>query len=149
MQSLKSFLLALSTVMLVTVSMRGYAQGADCRSCHTSNGAAGARDFSYIYATPSSHHPVGTEYPAGLNTKPNFKQPNGQSAVITFFDRNGNGQPDNDEIQMFSANGAATVECASCHMEHGKDTAPANAVSNFYLRVDNAGSALCTTCHNY
>jgi len=149
MQRLKNLLLALCTIMLLAVSIRGYAQNVDCRSCHTSNGAAGARDFSHIYANPSSHHPVGAKYPAGLNAKQNFKLPNGQSAGITFFDRNGNGQPDNDEIQLFSESGVATVECASCHSKHGNATPPASAIRNHYLRFDNAGSALCITCHSY
>jgi len=129
----------------------GYMQGpqnVDCRTCHTSGGAEGAMDFSHIYAYPASHHPVGIKYPAGLNTKPNFNQPNARSSGVAFFDRNGNGQPDNDEILLFGA-GAATVECSSCHMRHGNTPPPAGAARNHYLRVDNAGSALCITCHNY
>jgi len=149
MQSLKSLLLALCATVLFAISSPGYAQNVDCRSCHIPNGAAGARDFSHIYANPSSHHPVGAEYPIGLNAKPNFRQPNGQSAGIAFFDRNGNGQPDSDEIQLFTESGVATVECASCHREHGNALAPANTTRNHYLRLDNAGSALCVTCHRY
>ncbi len=154
MQRLKRLLLALCATMLLTVSISGcaqmgYVQNVDCRSCHTSNGAAGARDFSHIYANPSSHHPVGIKYPAGLNAKPNFKQPNGQSAGITFFDKSGNGRPDNNEILLFSESGGATVECSSCHKSHGNNPAQANVAGNFYLRVDNTGSALCITCHSY
>ena len=157
MQRLNSHLLASCATVLLAASISGCAQrgnvqtgharNVDCRSCHAPNGAAGARDFSHIYAIPSSHHPVGVKYPAG--SKPNYSLPNGQSAGVTFFDRNGNGQPDNNEIQLFRESGAATIECASCHMEHGKDPAPTSTTSNSYLRVDNAGSALCTTCHNY
>ena len=152
MQRLKNFLLALCATALLAVSISGcaqmgYAQNVDCHSCHVSNGIA--RDFSHIYANPSSHHPVGTNYPVGLNTKPNFKQPNGQSVGVTFFDKNGNGQPDSNEILLFGANGAATVECASCHKEHGNTPSPASATFNYYLRVDNIGSALCIICHSY
>ena len=158
MQKLKRLLLALCATVLFAVSISGcaqwgYAQGPaqniDCRSCHTSGRAAGARDFSHIYANPSSHHPVGINYPAGLNTKPNFNQPNGRSTRVAFFDRNGNGQPDNDEILLFGAGGAVSVECSSCHMGHGNTPPPATATRNHYLRVDNTGSALCTTCHSY
>jgi len=158
MQRLKTILLALCATVLLAVSisgcaqmgyMQGHTQNVDCRSCHTSSGAAGARDFSHIYADPSSHHPVGIKYPAGLNANKKFNLPNARSADIAFFDRNGNGQPDSDEILLFGAGGAATVECSSCHKAHGNDPAPANITDKFYLRVDNAGSALCITCHSY
>ena len=149
MQNLKSFLLVLCTIMPLAVSERGYAQNADCRSCHAPSGATGARDFSHIYANPSSHHPVDIEYSAGLNTKPNFKQPNGQNAEITFFDKNGNGQPDNNEVQLYNESGVDTVECATCHKEHGDGASPAEESRNHYLRFENIGSALCVTCHIY
>ena len=149
MQGLEKFSVVLLAAMLSTVSLHGYAQNVDCRSCHAPEGASGARDFSAIYANPSSHHPVGIEYSAGASNKPNFKLPNGRSSDITFFDRNGNGQPDDDEIQLFGESGVTTVECASCHKEHGNTPSPASATRNHYLRFDNTGSALCSTCHNY
>jgi nitrate/TMAO reductase-like tetraheme cytochrome c subunit len=123
------------------------AQSDDCRSCHTSNGAAGAKDFSSIYANPKSHHPVGVQYPLATQADPNFQLQNGQSADVTFFDRNGNGRPDSDEVMLFGANGAETVECASCHKEHGSSPVSGNRHSDLHLRVANVGSALCMTCH--
>lgn len=149
MQKFKKLLLALNVAVLLAAPDMVYAQNVDCRSCHALNGAVGAKDFSQFYAESSSHHSVGTNYPVGLNIKPNFSQPNGQSAGITFFDRNGNGQPDNDEIQLFNEGGVATVECASCHKEHGNTPASADAPHDSYLRFDNADSGMCTTCHNY
>ena len=132
------------------------------------------------------NHPVGLKYPAaglsagqemncfarpvvrtrksrpesGLSACQNkFNSPNGQSVGIVFFDRNGNGQPDSDEIQLFAEiddvtgevigeNGDVTVECSSCHKAHGNDPASGNTPNNFYLRINNKGSALCLTCHN-
>lgn len=117
-----------------------------CRFCHAPNGAAGAKDFSALYADPKSHHPVGVAYPLAADGNPNFSLPNGSGTDIAFFDRNGNGQPDSDEIMLFGANGAVTVECASCHQEHGSSPV-SGAPSGFYLRVANVGSALCLTCH--
>ena len=158
MQRLKNLVLASCTCMLLFISIsgcaqkgyvqQGHAQNVDCRSCHTLNSAAGAGDFSHIYANPSSHHPVGIKYPADPNAKPNFKQSNSYAGT-GFFDRNGNGKPDSDEVQLFGANGEATVECASCHKEHWNASPAASATRNHYLRLDNAGSALCTTCHSY
>ena len=134
---------ALFAMMLLTVAGRGHAQNVDCRSCHAPGTAAG--DFSAIYADAVAHHPVDIDYPAASE---HFNLPNGQSADVTFFDRNGNGQPDSDEVQLFGANGAATVTCASCHKEHGATPLPAPAPCDVHLRVTNAGSALCSTCHS-
>jgi hypothetical protein len=123
------------------------AQNGDCRSCHTHNGAAGAKDFSPFYANPGSHHPVGVKYPLAAEGGSNFKLPDDQSDVVSFFDRNANGQPDSDEVMLFGANGAETVQCASCHIEHGNSPASGANRHDFYLRVANVSSALCITCH--
>ena len=122
-------------------------QSEDCRSCHASNGAVGAEDFSAIFTDPKSHHPVGVAYPLAAEGNPNFSLPNGQRAEVMFFDRNGNGQPDSDEIMLFGANGLVTVECATCHKEHVGLPLSSKGHAGFYLRVANTGSALCTTCH--
>lgn len=39
----------------------------------------------------------------------------------------------------------ATVECASCHDAHNNSL---NGTNGGFLRVSNAGSAMCNTCHN-
>lgn len=151
----KIFPAALFAVILFGVAIPGCAQKSfaqkgsardDCLSCHGPGMVAA--DFSAIYADPKSHHPVGVSYPSGAHAAPGFKLPNGRSAGITFFDSNGNGQPDSDEIQMFGARSAAMITCASCHMEHGVAPLPAKATADSYLRVRNTGSALCTTCHS-
>jgi predicted CXXCH cytochrome family protein len=146
--------LALWAIMLLDVTIVGcaqtsYAQRVNvqseaCRSCHGPNESSGAKDFSAIYANPKSHHPIGVLYPIGTGADQKFKLPNRQTTNIAFFDTNGNGQPDNDEIQLFGLNGEVTVECASCHKEHGNGAVTSG---NMYLRVDNTGSALCITCH--
>ena len=155
MQGLKKLSIALLAAMLGAISLHGCAPmksrapthgPVDCRSCHASGGAPDARDFSAIYAKPASHHAVGIKY---LAAKPGFNSPNGQVNDIAFFDRNGNGQPDSDEIQMFGKSGVATIECSTCHKEHGDTPPPDVATRNHYLRFDNTGSALCITCHNY
>jgi len=153
----KLSLLALFSVTLLSVSLPGCsqveyllkrpAQGDDCRSCHASNGVAGAKDFSSIYANPKSHHPVGVSYPLGPAAFPNLNLPDGQGAHIAYFDRNGNGQPDIDEIQLFGTNIAMMVECASCHKPHGNAPVSGKARAEAYLRFDNGNSALCSTCH--
>ncbi|MFI4941593.1 MAG: cytochrome c3 family protein [Burkholderiales bacterium] len=148
---------ALCALALIVLSMLGCAQNklapqgveqnVDCRSCHSPNGTAGAKDFSAFYTNPKSHHPVGVRYPPAPQAEPNFKMPNGRNDVAAFFDRNGNGQPDNDEVMLFGPKGAVTVECASCHREHGNSRSPGTTAADPYLRVENTNSALCMTCH--
>jgi len=43
-----------------------------------------------------------------------------------------------------STAGAATVECSSCHDAHNNSV---NGTNGGFLRVSNAGSAMCKTCH--
>lgn len=161
----KKFLLALIMVLL-NVPLLGCAhnefvgqkdvqkkdaRNIDCRSCHSPYGSEEARDFSSIYDNPFSHHSVGASYPLGSNAYPNFNPPNsyipsGSSTDIFFFDKNDNNQPDSDEIQLYGTEVRVTVECSSCHKEHGDLPIPENP-PNAYLRIANIGSTLCMTCH--
>lgn len=153
----KRLLLALFTIALLDVSVVGCAQNelarklpnlnVDCRTCHSPNGIPGAKDFSSIYANPKSHHPVGVNYPLGSNAYPNFRAPNGYVEGIAFFDRNGNGRPDADEIQLYGTSISMTVECASCHRPHEDSLESGYSANDPYLRFDNTRSALCMTCH--
>jgi len=150
-------LLALFAIALLDVSVAGCAQNqivnkvadqnVDCRTCHSSGGIPGARDFSPIYTDPKSHHPVGVNYPLGSNAYPKFRVPDGQAGEITFFDRNGDGRPDADEIQLYGTSVRATVECSSCHRPHEGPLEAGYSPRKAYLRVDNSRSALCQTCH--
>lgn len=150
-------LLALCAIALFNVAIVGCsqikflqkrpAQGDDCRSCHAAGAVAGAKDFSDIYANPKSHHPVGVSYPLGGTAFPKYNLPDGHSDHIEFFDRNNNGRPDPDEIQLFGTNIAVMVECASCHKPHGTVPQAGHVANDYYLRFANANSALCTTCH--
>jgi len=46
-------------------------------------------------------------------------------------------------VRAFGANNQPSVECASCHEPHN-----GGASGTPFLRIANAASALCTTCHN-
>ncbi|MEO8331045.1 MAG: hypothetical protein ABI479_01315 [Gallionella sp.] len=139
---------SLISFMLLAATGSSHAQNVDCRSCHAPGSTAGVTDFSAIYANVATHHPVDINYPIGLSADPNFHLPNGQSADVTFFDRNGNNQPDSDEIQLFGMNGTATITCSTCHSEHGTSPLPPNAPRDTHLRVTITGSKLCSTCHS-
>lgn len=120
------------------------ALGADCRDCHVPpNLASGAKDLSEIYGTPQRHHPV------GINTSfsdLNLNRPTGHTSDFSFYDVNNNGTPDIDEIRFYGS-GLDTVECASCHREHGETPPSTEEDAKGYLRMGNATSALCTSCH--
>ncbi|MEO8342757.1 MAG: cytochrome c3 family protein [Gallionella sp.] len=147
------FLLALFALMLISgcaqnqLAQKKDERNIECRSCHVPNGEEEARDFRSIYANPQSHHSVSISYPLGTNAYPDFNPPNGQGAGIAFFDRNNNGQPDSDEVQLFGTDVRVTVECATCHKAHGSLPLPEKMQPGFNLRVTNEGSALCIVCH--
>lgn len=120
----------------------GEAQGAylDCRLCHLDPApGSAAKDYFDYFATPRRQHPTGIGYPSGQNQ--DFFRPTALANDITFFDLNGNGIPDVDEIQLFGT--GATVECSSCHREHGE--APPPPQPNMYLRM--ATAMMCMVCH--
>jgi len=136
------------SLMLFATAGSGYAQNVDCRSCHVPGSKKGASDFSAVYANVASHHPVDINYPLSLDAEPYFHQPDVQHDDVTFFDKNDNGQPDSNEIQLFGKNGTAKITCSTCHRDHGTSRLPANAPRDAYLRVQVEGSALCSICHN-
>jgi predicted CXXCH cytochrome family protein len=114
-----------------------------CLSCHDGTtaidaykGLAGTAAKKIGTITGSSYanfgtslandHPVGFEYTAALATADGgLVSPSSTSLVVT-------------GIPLFA--GTGMMECASCHNVHD----PANGS---FLRIGNAGSALCLKCH--
>jgi len=118
------------------------AAGPDCRDCHgAAERPAGAADFSAYYVNPVRHHPVGVRQPGPDN--PAYRQPGAELEGVAFFDRNGNGSLDAEEVRLSDA---GTVECYSCHREHGVGEPPAVS-PGAYLQVSERDSALCMICH--
>jgi len=117
-----------------------YGAYVDCRLCHLDPAPdSRAKDYFDYFVAPRRQHPTGIAYPAPENR--DFIRPTALIADVTFFDSNGNGIADIDEVQLFGA--AASVECSSCHYEHG-DTAPPPQ-PNMYLR--RSTGLLCMVCH--
>lgn len=117
-----------------------HAAYSDCGMCHLDpTPGSGAKDYFEYFAIPQRRHPTGIAYPAAQD--PDFFRPTAVAGDIAFFDQNGNGLADPDEVQLFGSDG--TVECASCHREHGQ--APPPAQPHMYLRV--AADLLCLVCH--
>lgn len=113
-----------------------------CLDCHGDAARPpGAGDFVAYFAELSRHHPVGVVQPrAGDAT---YRQPDGLWEGMPFFDRNGNGTLEVEELRL---SGAGMVECASCHRAHGGGE-PAPEPPDSFLRMSNANSALCGVCH--
>ena len=112
----------------------------DCGMCHLDPApGSGAKDYVEFFVYPERQHPTGIAYPQAHNK--DYLRPTALASGIPFFDTNGNGIADLDEVQLFGT--GLNVECASCHREHGE--APPPAQPNMYLRVMTRG--LCAVCH--
>jgi len=125
-----------------------------CLACHSPNAGIpgiGAADFTVaaLGTDLRNDHPIGMPYPAAFFEATDFKRPLGISAGTFFFDGNGNGSIDNGDVRLFDDTGVPKVECGSCHDPHGVPSAGEGSVFRpTFLRVSNASSALCLTCHN-
>lgn len=123
-----------------------------CQSCHSVNGdqhnpgVTAEFDVFYIATDLRNDHPVGVTYPAA---NPDFQAGTVVSGNLRFFDTSGNGRPDKNEIRFYDTGDGYEVECASCHDPHGVPSGgPASPFLPAFLRVSNASSALCLSCHN-
>lgn len=120
-----------------------------CLSCH--DGTVALNDFHNGAGPPtfispernvaqngdlSDDHPIGltAQYPIGGNT--GFNTPS--LSPSGFYGFGGTFFP---EVPLFPFNGEQVVSCSSCHTPHAVSGVP------HLLRVSNAGSDLCLTCH--
>ena len=126
--------------------------GNGCLACHSAGAGvvgAGATDFSaFVIGTDlRNDHPVGVRFPA-QGPGVDFNNPTATKPGIRWFDTNGNGFPDTREVRLYDSGQGPEVECASCHDPHGVPSGGFGSTFNpSFLRVANAGSALCLTCH--
>ena len=120
----------------------------DCRACHLPiDPFSTVPDFTLYYSNPN-HHPVGVNYPnTTFDPDTRFKTPTAQVPGVVFFDTNIDGLPDPNEVQLFVSSISATVECSSCHIEHGIIPPLPGTPRSLYLRIDNSQSKLCYVCH--
>ena len=127
--------------------------GSECLACHSKGAGfvgAGATDFT-LFALGTdlrNDHPVGIRYPTVAGVGTDFKDPPRKEVRLAYFDTNGNSRADTHEIRLYSTGDGYEVECATCHDPHGVPSAGAGSVFNpTFLRISNAGSAVCLTCH--
>jgi len=126
----------------------------ECMACHSSDAGAvlgaGSTDFkAFLIGTDlRDDHPVGVRYPA-IGPNVDFRELTATSGGLKFFDSNGNGRPDKQEVRVIDSGNGHQVECSSCHDPHGVPSGGAMSPFNgSFLRVTGAGSAICLTCHS-
>lgn len=121
----------------------------------------GATTLAMLGRDLSNDHPIGIQYCGGgpkvggtadACQDADFNAPTSGTiggATAFWVDTGGAGRQKTDMIlynRAFDANGSLTagtypsVECASCHDPHTSNTT--------FLRISNAGSAVCLACHN-
>ncbi len=171
---------------------RGDETTESCMSCHSSAevqaGNAAAPDFTVfgLQEDLRDDHPIGILFPylfgESLRGGVDFWVPTARytnqsgNGIMEFFDTNGDGYPNTNEVRMYDTGDGPEVECASCHDPHGIPSAGKGSRFNpSFLRVNNlspAGSltgagvigivpgvsvnpkggarasALCLTCHD-
>ena len=124
-----------------------------CLVCHSASAplvlGGSATDFKIfaIGTDLTNDHPVGISMPA-TGTGTDFVTPTGVASGIQWFESDGDGRPDPNEIRFYDTGSGPRVECASCHDPHG--VAPGGfggTINSSFLRVSNTGSAVCLTCH--
>lgn len=132
-----------AALLAVTAIASVRADYQDCRSCHYAVlPESTAPDFTNYFNTPG-HHPVHVAYPA----KAEYNATDAVVADILFFDRDGDGLPGPDEVQIFRSIDGDMIECSSCHVEHGIGP-PATNHPVEYVRSATANNVLCGFCHN-
>ncbi len=120
-----------------------------CMVCHSrGSGFSNATDFTafVIGDDLTNDHPIGVTFPTAAGV--DFNPTTGATPGLAFFDANGDGRANNNEIRLYDSGDGMEVECASCHDPHGVPSGPRGSVLiRSFLRVDNAGSGVCMTCH--
>lgn len=141
-----------------------------CAFCHDGSLLPiGVPDFrAFMLGTDlRNDHPVGVQFPDTFGPGIDFNEPNVKiPGRMAFFDKNGNGHADTNEVRLYESGDGYEVECASCHDPHGVPSAGTGTRFNpSFLRVNNGiavnpaktagtdgitsngASALCLTCH--
>jgi hypothetical protein len=137
------------------VSADAFNRYGECQSCHSIAGpqhdpsTIPVFDAFHIGTDLRNDHPVGVRYPTITGSGTDFRTPAATGGNLRFFDTNGNSRPDKNEIRLYDSGDGFEVECGSCHDPHGVPSGGnGSAFLPTFLRVTNAGSAVCLTCHN-
>ncbi|ROR34306.1 cytochrome c3 family protein [Inmirania thermothiophila] len=132
---------------------KGFAEDSSCLVCHSTSGFVPSAPFDVfaIGTDLTNDHPVGIALPAS-RIGVDFFDPSGSFRGMRFYDKDGDGRPDSNEVRFYpDGSGTVRVECASCHDPHGVPSTGnfGDTINPTFLRVNNQGSQLCLTCHNF
>jgi mono/diheme cytochrome c family protein len=128
--------------------------GQSCLECHSSFAGlvgTGASDF-IVFAVGTelfNDHPVGVPYrDPSVYPGADYRVADRIGKSMRFFDTDGDGRADPDEIRFYDSGNGFRVECASCHDPHGVPAKGGGPLFNkTFMRITNEGSKLCLTCH--
>ena len=134
----------------VTINATVHMNMVQCLLCHSADAGfvlgAGATDFriALIGTNLTDDHPIGINYGADAD----FNAPTATTGNLSFFDSDGDGHADSNEIRLYDSGDGAEVECASCHDPHGVRSAGAgSSLYPMFLRQANTQSSVCLVCH--
>ncbi len=155
MLKLKEYLLGILAVTLASVMIvgcvqmgetpEGYESNDDCMFCHSRANAKTARALEDMYINTADHHPVEIVYPPQLKSD-TFNVFNAKRGNKHYFDSNGNGKLDDDEIRLFEdGEGKIEITCSTCHREHEKSPVRMEEPDEDFLRGDSR--EFCHVCH--
>ncbi len=130
-------------------------------SCHATKGGTRADFRVFVLGTDlTDDHIIGVRFPTTFGPGVDYNEPD---IVIpgrwAFYDTNGNGFAEKNEVRLYDSGDGPEVECASCHDPHGiPSNGPNTPFNPSFLRVNNSGvnadgivgagaSRLCLTCH--
>lgn len=125
----------------------GFERDDDCKFCHARYGADNAKDLAFAYDNPLGHHPIDILYPPTAGFSDKFNLPNARQGKNAYFDNNGNGKLDHDEVRLFPEDDGDEITCSTCHREHSKSPTPREEPDDDYLRGTNVDGELCMNCH--
>lgn len=137
------------------ISTFGHATLEDCRSiCHNPDSFVGddAPDFgAFVLGLDlTNDHPIGINMPDPVLY--GFNWPDTVDGNKWFYDLNESERADRNEIRLYDTGDGYEIECASCHDPHGVQLSGGGGggdapLTDTFLRIENAGSNVCLTCH--
>lgn len=146
------------------VAGRGYTWASGAGVTVDADGKLTSASVAMLGDNLRNDHPIGIQYcgggptvaaPATACVDKDFKTPQSGtvgSTTVLWVDTAGGTAGSRDKSDMILYNRTFTalgpsVECASCHDPHVKEGEGTVAAGATFLRISNAGSAVCLACH--
>jgi len=126
--------------------------------CHDASSRGGDFRVFVIGTDLRDDHVIGITFPTTFGPGIDYNEPEVSIPnKWAFFDNNGNGFAEKNEVRLYDSGAGPAVECASCHDPHGiPSNGPGTEFIPSFLRISNntpnsdgigGPSGLCLTCH--